>query len=179
MKDACARAIDVLEKEEHIEIIKKFKSNWTGYFRNSATVDQFGVLGHGNCWINNIMFKYKPGVSGVPFSNKCFLIAHFIYLILIISADIGHWRNSCNWLANSSLRTARFRYTWWTNFIITIRNDSKINRNTSANCTCTLILLNSSKLIKMRFFWFLYSNSNLFLVHTNSASLIFYFSQNS
>lgn len=66
IKDACARAVDVLEKEEHIEILKKLETDPSGYYKNSATVQGFGVLGHGDCWINNMMFKYKPGVSRVP-----------------------------------------------------------------------------------------------------------------
>jgi len=65
---AYARAIDVLEKAEHVEILKVLQIDTVERFRrcvDSEAAEPFGVLGHGDCWINNVMFKHAPEMSNL------------------------------------------------------------------------------------------------------------------
>lgn len=59
------RAINVLKNNEHKTIIRQLKlkywETWTAFFAIDA-LDRFGVVGHGDCWINNFLFYCEEDV---------------------------------------------------------------------------------------------------------------------
>lgn len=66
MPESIERAINVLENEEHKEVIKRFRNNcyldvWNSIFSKEAA-EKFGVVGHGDCWTNNFMYQYTGNV---------------------------------------------------------------------------------------------------------------------
>lgn len=55
------RAIATLRNERHVEIIKEVKKNFVEYFIECVKppiFEPFGVIGHGDCWKNNMLFQY-------------------------------------------------------------------------------------------------------------------------
>lgn len=62
------RAIDSLKQEEHRKILQEVKGNIQNYFKeyaDTAYFEPFGVIDHGDCWNNNIMYQYKDGVRNI------------------------------------------------------------------------------------------------------------------
>lgn len=60
------RSIQGLKNPEHVKIVKKFKDNiYESYHAclNSTLAEPYGVVTHGDCWINNLLFRYENDVS--------------------------------------------------------------------------------------------------------------------
>lgn len=65
---ARARTIEALgsTNEEYSKIANKIFDNGAEYYgcaTSPEVAERFGVLGHGDCWINNVMFRYNQEVS--------------------------------------------------------------------------------------------------------------------
>lgn len=59
------RAIAVIHDERQKELLKEFKANATALLDGSfaeGVCDPFGVMGHGDFWLNNIMFRHSEEV---------------------------------------------------------------------------------------------------------------------
>lgn len=60
------RAIDLLEKPQHIDIYNTIKLDINNLF-NACVGEQshgdYGVVSHGDFWTNNCLYKFKPNVS--------------------------------------------------------------------------------------------------------------------
>lgn len=71
------RAIAVLRDPKHIEIAKHVRDDMRGFIEQCVGVDvkdQFSVMSHGDCWINNMLFQYKDDAVGdSSFSQQQFL----------------------------------------------------------------------------------------------------------
>lgn len=60
------RAIGALENKEHVKIAEEVKENGRQLFQDCLTdgaCEPFGVIGHGDCWTNNILYRYAEGVK--------------------------------------------------------------------------------------------------------------------
>lgn len=60
------RAIGVVMNEKHKQILEEQKTNYLKLYEQCLLGDvcePFGVIGHGDCWTNNMLFRYKKGVS--------------------------------------------------------------------------------------------------------------------
>lgn len=60
------RAIDSLKNEHHIQILKDVKNNTIEYLEDCLKHDdcgKFAVIGHGDCWSNNLLYLYKHEVN--------------------------------------------------------------------------------------------------------------------
>lgn len=77
MGETIDRAINVLENDEHRNVIKCLKKNyletWKSFFKEDD-VEKFGAVGHGDCWINNIMFQYTENVIFIASTVISFFI---------------------------------------------------------------------------------------------------------
>lgn len=65
-KNCYDRAIEALEDEEHKEIFREIKKDIPGYIEsclNKKAADRFGVVAHGDCWNNNLMFRANQEVT--------------------------------------------------------------------------------------------------------------------
>lgn len=61
-----ATTVAVLEDEEHLKIAKHLQQHTKQYFTDcvkTGVCEPFGVIGHGDCWVNNHMYRYEDGVS--------------------------------------------------------------------------------------------------------------------
>lgn len=81
------KAIDVLEREDHIQIAKELKANVQEileWFLDGGAWEPFGVILHGDCWINNHMFRYENGVDNTFYSLLlllCFQMARPLFFL--------------------------------------------------------------------------------------------------
>lgn len=60
------RAVAVLEDNDHKRIMEDVRANSRQYFiecLKEGVCEPFGVVGHGDCWNNNIIYLHKDGVS--------------------------------------------------------------------------------------------------------------------
>lgn len=60
------RAIGVLSNEQHKLIAEELKANCKAYFAecfDEGASEPFGVVGHGDCWTNNLIYHYENGVG--------------------------------------------------------------------------------------------------------------------
>ena len=57
------RAIGALKSERDIEAMTDVKENFVEKFFKCSQADDFGIVGHGDCWTNNILCHYENGVS--------------------------------------------------------------------------------------------------------------------
>lgn len=66
INEAIEMAINVLEKDEHRNVVKQLRDNyldtWKSFFTKNA-IEKFGVMGHGDSWINNFLFQYTENAS--------------------------------------------------------------------------------------------------------------------
>lgn len=64
-QSAMDRTIQSLSKVEHINAMKGIKENLNEFFNfthSSVECEPFGVLGHGDCHNNNVLYRYEEGV---------------------------------------------------------------------------------------------------------------------
>lgn len=67
------RSINTLEYEKHKNLVKDLKTTyleWVEKFSNEQFVGQSGVLLHGDCWSNNVLFQYKQYVKLTTLDSK-------------------------------------------------------------------------------------------------------------
>lgn len=87
------RGLDVIKDHENKEMVKKANEALTdtcfkemGKMVNSQAAEPYTILTHGDCWNNNVMFKYevkqKKEFFSYFFSNNLKLLFNF-HLILI------------------------------------------------------------------------------------------------
>lgn len=60
------RAIDALQDETHKDIMREVQKDTKSYFKSGLegpTMDQHGVVAHGDCWNNNILYRQNKDVS--------------------------------------------------------------------------------------------------------------------
>lgn len=85
------RAIKSLQDPAHIQIVEKFKGHTEEAFQRclkAGVSEPFGVIGHSDFWINNLLFRYKNGVSGTKCDYICNLIhPKLIALIILFICD--------------------------------------------------------------------------------------------
>lgn len=83
------RAIEALEDEKHKEIMKDITENIPRYMASclgKKAADRFGVLSHGDCWNNNLLFRTNKEVRlFMPFSIERTLAFLAYYLISFYS----------------------------------------------------------------------------------------------
>lgn len=63
IESALEQAINVLENDEHKTIMRKCKTDYRRILNECFAIDRFGVINHGDCWINNYLFQYAEDVS--------------------------------------------------------------------------------------------------------------------
>lgn len=64
----CDRALKALKNPKHRQIVEVIKANPLPYFEkclNDDASEPFGVIGHSDCWINNILFRHENEVISV------------------------------------------------------------------------------------------------------------------
>lgn len=65
--DACLeRAVKVLRNVEHKRVVDKFQHNYLETYKSFFDVKRyakFGIIGHGDCWVNNFLYQYDDEVS--------------------------------------------------------------------------------------------------------------------
>lgn len=60
------RALTVLKKPEHLKLMKDFRQDWFCLVDDcfgKNTCEPFGVVTHGDCWNNNLLFQYGENVN--------------------------------------------------------------------------------------------------------------------
>lgn len=73
IESALEQAINVLECDEHKKILQKCKLNYRRILTEcfaTETIERFGVINHGDCWINNYLFQYADDVCEQNFFNS-------------------------------------------------------------------------------------------------------------
>lgn len=63
---ALEQATNVLENDDHKNIMRKCKMDYRRILNErfaADAIDRFGVINHGDCWINNHLFRYATDVS--------------------------------------------------------------------------------------------------------------------
>lgn len=59
------RALNVLKSEEHKNVIKRLRNNYFDTLKSLYTteaLEKFGVVCHGDCWTNNLLFQHDGNV---------------------------------------------------------------------------------------------------------------------
>lgn len=70
VKKTIERAINALERPEHKQIMQHFLKTYIqriDHIKNDEHCDEFGVITHGDCWINNFLFQYSNDAVSVKF----------------------------------------------------------------------------------------------------------------
>lgn len=63
---AFKRAAAALDDAEHVAIVRDLMKNTLKYYKeclDENSSERFGVVAHGDCWINNVLFRYDSQVS--------------------------------------------------------------------------------------------------------------------
>lgn len=63
--EAIELAINVLDEDEHKNVIKKLRNNYLETlksFSRKEAIEKIGVVVHGDCWTNNFLFQYTENV---------------------------------------------------------------------------------------------------------------------
>lgn len=71
--------IELLDNDEHIKIYKHLLNNLDNYSKeifDDNKLDRFGVINHGDCWINNVMFHK----SKVKINKKVSNLLHNLFV---------------------------------------------------------------------------------------------------
>lgn len=68
MEGASKRAMAALKDEKHKQVVQDMMKNYKQLNKKSFTteaIERFGVINHGDCWMNNFMFQYDENVRFV------------------------------------------------------------------------------------------------------------------
>lgn len=82
--DCLERAVKVLTNDGHKKEIDKFQHNYfdtyKAFFAEGAN-EKFGVVNHGDCWVNNFLYQYREEVWTYQICRYAFyaLIDHFFH----------------------------------------------------------------------------------------------------
>lgn len=60
-KYALKKAFDVANNATHKELLKQYETNIVDRIRDILKPDEFSVLSHSDCWLLNMMYRYKNG----------------------------------------------------------------------------------------------------------------------
>lgn len=86
------RAIDVLEKEEHKTVVRSLRNNyletWRSFFTKEA-VDRFGVIGHGDAWLNNFLFQHIGNVIYINYLFNYVLVFSILCLSTLQTKEVN------------------------------------------------------------------------------------------
>lgn len=66
VKKSIERAADALKNPQYKKYMQNLRRNYTSkvqYYLSESLADEFGVIGHGDCWNNNFLFQYHDDVS--------------------------------------------------------------------------------------------------------------------
>lgn len=62
MRSTIDRSINVLQKPEHIKMMKHFRKTYierVDKLKTAPFCDEFGIMAHGDCWNNNFLFQHN------------------------------------------------------------------------------------------------------------------------
>lgn len=94
------RAIEVSENENHRNVLKKLQQNYYELYKSffsKETIGKWGIVNHGDCWINNVLFQYGDNVSVVALFRirKTFFRSKFFICRRrnrkMLASSIGKW----------------------------------------------------------------------------------------
>lgn len=85
MHETIERALNVLEKEEHKNMVKRFRKQFQGAWKicfSEKAVEKFGIVGHGDNWISNLMFQYSNSVCIKQFFSLVSIPVIIFYIFI-------------------------------------------------------------------------------------------------
>lgn len=67
--DCLERAVKVLKNDDHKKVVDKFQNSYFDVYKSFFTkesIGKFGIINHGDCWVNNFLFQYTENVISKP-----------------------------------------------------------------------------------------------------------------